>query len=152
MILDPCHRSGLRPTPGALAPIRVVVSRFITTYSTPSEPLASTFRFPVYAVIRNASAVRERLGRPPVGPSFRCQSFWTCRLLRLRRNQWLHLSSSFATDTAFTQFQRARLSRRSHKSVSRGVGISELHNSSLALQPADLFVLLTDQTQLALCP
>jgi hypothetical protein len=29
--------------------------------------------------------------------------------------------------------------------------ISELHYSSLALQPADLFALLTDQTQLSLC-
>ena len=73
MILDPCHRSGLRLTPGALAPIRVVVSRFITTYSTPSEALASTFRLPVFTVIRHALAVRERLGHPPVGPSFRCQ-------------------------------------------------------------------------------
>ena len=33
-----------------------------------------------------------------------------------------------------------------------GVMISELHYSSLALQPADLFALLTDRTQLALCP
>ena len=29
--------------------------------------------------------------------------------------------------------------------------ISELHNSSLALQPADLFALLTDQTRLSPC-
>lgn len=29
--------------------------------------------------------------------------------------------------------------------------ISEFHNSSLALQPADLFALLTDQTRLSLC-
>jgi hypothetical protein len=35
------------------------------------------------------------------------------------------------------------------QSVSRGEVISELHNSSLALQPADLFALLTDQTRLS---
>jgi hypothetical protein len=45
----------------------------------------------------------------------------------------------------------AQLCRQSHKSVSRGEVISELYNSSLALQPADLFALLTDQTRLSPC-
>jgi hypothetical protein len=35
------------------------------------------------------------------------------------------------------------------QSVSRGAGISELNYSSLSLQPADLFALLTDQTRLS---
>jgi hypothetical protein len=60
-------------------------------------------------------------------------------------------SSSFATDPAFAQSSKTRLSHQSHKSVSRGEVISELHNSSLALQPANWFALLTDQTRLSPC-
>ena len=41
------HASGpRRSTPGALAPVRVLLSRSITAYSAPSVPLAGTSRFP----------------------------------------------------------------------------------------------------------
>jgi hypothetical protein len=64
----------------------------------------------------------------------------------------LHTSSFFTADAVFTSFEQVRLSRHSRKSVSRGAVISKLHYRSLALQPVDLFALLTDRTQLSLCP
>jgi hypothetical protein len=72
MILD--HATvGARALPqGSSLRVRLLVSRSINTYLTPSEPLADTFRLPDFAVIRNASAVQEGLSRLPVGPSFHC--------------------------------------------------------------------------------
>jgi hypothetical protein len=52
---------------------------------------------------------------------------------------------------AFAKSPTARLSHQSHKSGSLGEVISELYNGSLALQPADLFALLTDQTRPSPC-
>ena len=66
------HSSDLRrPTPGALAPVRVIVSRSIITYSAPSAPLAGTPRFRRTRLIRDAHAVRERSSDPRVVPGFR---------------------------------------------------------------------------------
>ena len=68
------HRSNdlCRSTPGALAPVRVIVSRSIITYSAPSAPLAGTPRLRRARFIRGALAVRERLGDLRVVPHFRC--------------------------------------------------------------------------------
>jgi hypothetical protein len=63
----------------------------------------------------------------------------------------LHSSSFFIADAVFTSFEQVRLSRDSRKSVSRGAVISELDYRSLALQPVDLFALLTDRTRLLPC-
>jgi hypothetical protein len=54
-------------TPGVLARVRVIVSRSVITYSTPSVPLVGTPRFhrkAAYTLIRDAFAVRERLAYP----------------------------------------------------------------------------------------
>jgi hypothetical protein len=61
------------------------------------------------------------------------------------------VSSSFTADAAFAKFSTARLSHLSHKSVSRGFTFPKLHYRSLALQPADLFALLTDPTRPTPC-
>ena len=53
---------------------------------------------------------------------------------------------------AFVPLVQTRHSLHSHKSVPRGGHISELHYGSLALQPADLFTLLTDRTGLTPSP
>jgi hypothetical protein len=50
---------------------------------------------------------------------------------------------------AFVPLAQTRHSQYPHKSVSRGMSISELHYGSLSLQPADLFTLLTDRTAFA---
>ena len=84
-----------------------------------------------------------------MGPSFHCLSFSTCRLQRLRRNQWLHSSSSFATNAGLHPGLKGSAFPTIPQSVSRGAGISELYYSSLSLRPADLFALLTDQTRLS---
>jgi hypothetical protein len=53
---------------------------------------------------------------------------------------------------AFVPLAQTRHSQYPHKSVSRGMSISELHYGSLSLQPADLFTLLTDRTAFAHSP
>ena len=62
-----------RFTPGALAPVRVIVSRPIHTYSAPSVPLASTSRFHRHGLYEVSSlyVVSQRLGDPRVVPCFR---------------------------------------------------------------------------------
>jgi len=50
---------------------------------------------------------------------------------------------------AFVPLAQTRHSQCPHKSVSRGMSISELHYGSLTLRPADLFTLLTDRTAFA---
>src|SRR5262249_30996556 len=59
------------PTPEVLAPVRVVVSRSINTYSTPSAPLTAHRNFTARRLICDAFAVRERLGDPREVPGFR---------------------------------------------------------------------------------
>ena len=59
-----------RSTPGALAPVRVLLSRSILTYPAPSAPLAGTARFRCLQLIRPVLAVRFRLGDPRLVPCF----------------------------------------------------------------------------------
>ena len=75
MILVRCHRSGSRLRSGLCCPDPSTLNR-----PHPSRWQARS-DFPLCAVIRNASAVRERLGRPPVGPCFHSKSLSTCRPL-----------------------------------------------------------------------
>ena len=102
MILD--HATvGARALPqGSSLRVRLLVSRSINTYLTPSEPLADTFRLPDFAVIRNASAVQERLSRLPVGPSFHCLILLDMSPSSTPGDQRLHTSSSFTADAVFT--------------------------------------------------
>jgi hypothetical protein len=82
----PCERF-CRPTPGALAPVRAIVSRSIITYLTQSALLADTPQFPRIAgyMRRLRCADRCRLGRLRPVPSFRCHSFSACRPLNAPR-------------------------------------------------------------------
>jgi hypothetical protein len=69
----PCKRHG-RFTPGVLAPVRVIVSRSITAYPTPSAPLAGTSRFrrtAAYTRCLRCAPACGRLGDHRVVPSFR---------------------------------------------------------------------------------
>src|SRR5271167_262061 len=50
----PCERFD-RPTPGALAPVRVIVSRSVITYSAPSALLADTCPYQKFHLSRNLS-------------------------------------------------------------------------------------------------
>jgi hypothetical protein len=63
-------------TPGVLARVRVIVSRSVITYATPSVPLVGTPRFHRKAAytrcLRCAGAPRLRLGGPRAVPGFRC--------------------------------------------------------------------------------
>src|SRR5215467_11546485 len=61
------------PTPGALAPVRVMLSR-PSTLSRPHPPCSRAHRnFTAQRLICDASAVRERLGHPRAVPVFRCR-------------------------------------------------------------------------------
>ena len=67
------RRGHYSSAPGALAQVRVIVSRTVITYSAPSVPLAGTSRFHrMAAYTRDAFAVPERLSDPRVVPGFRC--------------------------------------------------------------------------------
>jgi hypothetical protein len=58
--------------PEALARVRVVLSRSVITYR-PHPPHSRAHPdFTAWRLIRDAFAVRERLGDPRVVPSFRC--------------------------------------------------------------------------------
>jgi hypothetical protein len=142
----PCERLR-RSTPGALAPVRVMLSRSINTYATPSAPLAGTARFHCSA----AYTPCPRCALPPRRPA----TGSVLSLLILSQHVVLCDSGEFdgcmhpvpsPPTLAFVPLVQTRHSRTSHKSVSRGGHISELHYGSLALQPVDLFTLLTDQT------
>src|SRR4029077_6444436 len=64
--------SGLTTTPGVLARDRVIVSR-PSSLNRPHPPHARAHRdFTARRLIRDAFAVRERLGDPRAVPSFRC--------------------------------------------------------------------------------
>ena len=63
---------GLYSAPGVLAPVRVILSRSFFAYR-PHPPHSQAHRdFVALRLIRDAFAVRERLGDPRVVPSFRC--------------------------------------------------------------------------------
>ena len=65
----PCERFD-RPTPGALAPDRVIVSRSIITYSAPSALLADTAQFPRHAgYMRRLRCAGSCRPRPPASSS-----------------------------------------------------------------------------------
>jgi hypothetical protein len=148
----PCKRLH-RSTPGVLAPVRVIVSRSIIAYSTPSAPLVSTTRFRCSAAYTPCLRCASPPRRPTTGS--------VLSLLILSQHVALCDSGDSGgclypvpspPTLAFVSSVQTRHSRSSRKSVSRGGHISELHYSSLALQPADLFTLLTDRTQLAPSP
>jgi hypothetical protein len=63
-----------RSTPGALAPVRVMLSRSIIAYLTPSAPLAGTSRLrrlATYTRCHRCAPIPRRLGIPRVVPCFR---------------------------------------------------------------------------------
>ena len=63
---------GLYSAPGALAPVRVILSRSFLAYR-PHPPHSQAHRdFVDLRLIRDVFAVRERLGDPRVVPRFRC--------------------------------------------------------------------------------
>ena len=138
-----------RSTPGALAPVRVMLSRSINTYPAPSAPLAGTVRFHCSA----AYTPCPRCAFPPRRPATGSQ----LSLLILSQHVVLHDSGESSgcmhpvpspPTLAFVPLAQTRHSQNSHKSASRGECFSELHYGSLALRPADLFTLLTDLTGL----
>ena len=144
-------QSGLRrSTPGAFAPVRVLLSRSIITYSAPSAPLAGTARFHCSAAytpcLRCALPPRRPATGSVLSPLILSQHVALCD--SGESGGCIHPVPSPPT-LAFVPLVQTRHSHTSRKSVSRGGHLSKLHYGSLALQPADLFTLLTDRTTLA---
>ena len=109
------HSSDLcRSAPGALAPVRVVVSRSIITYSAPSAPLAGTPRlrlcglYAVPTLCGSAPATREWFR------AFACCSFLSCRPLGPRGVHGRLSSSPPAAALAFAIGGTARHSQHLH--------------------------------------
>ena len=145
----PCKRLR-RSTPGALAPVRVLLSRSIYTYPAPSDPLAGTARFHCSAAYTPCPRCAFPPRRPTTGSelSLLILSHHVVLLDSGESSGCMHPVPSPLT-MAFVPLVQTRHSHTSRKSVSRGGHISELHYGSLALQPADLFTLLTDLTGFA---
>jgi hypothetical protein len=145
----PCERLR-RSTPGALAPVRVILSRSIHAYPTPSDPLAGTARFHCSAAYTPCIRCTFPPRRPATGsvllPLILSQHVVLCD--SGESNGCIHPVPSPPT-LAFVPLVQTQHSHTSRKSVSRGGHLSKLHYVSLALQPADLFTLLTDRTVLA---
>jgi hypothetical protein len=142
-----------RSTPGALAPVRVILSRSIHAYPTPSDPLAGTARFHCSAAYTPCLRCTFPPRRPATGsvlsPLILSQHVVLCD--SGESNGCIHPVPSPPT-LAFVPLVQTRHSHTSRKSVARGGHLSKLHYGSLALQPADLFTLLTDRTTLAHSP
>ena len=116
----PCKRPR-RSTPGALAPVRVLLSRSINTYSAPSAPLAGTARFRCLAAYTPCLRCALPLRRPATGSLL--------SLLTLSQHVVLYDSGQSSgcmhpvpspPTLAFVSSAQTRHSRPSHKSVSRG--------------------------------
>ena len=139
-----------RSTPGALAPVRVLLSRSIITYAAPSAPLAGTARFRCFAAYTPCPRCAFPPRRPATGSvlSLPALSQHVALYDSGESSGCIHPVPSPPT-LAFVPLVQTRHSRSSHKSVSRGGPFSELHYGSLALRPADLFTLLTDLTGFA---
>ncbi len=140
-----------RSTPGALAPVRVILSRSIHAYPTPSDPLAGTARFHCSAAYTPCLRCTFPPRRPATGsvlsPLILSQHVVLCD--SGESTGCIHPVPSPPT-LAFAPSLRARLYQRSHKSASRGGIVSELKYGSLSLRPVDLLALLSDLTGLAL--
>jgi len=146
------HRSVAPPlTPGALAPVRVMLSRSFITYR-PHAPLSSAhldFTDTAYTRCPRCASYLRRLGDQRVVPCF-------------RRLFFIGMSSSAtpgSPSAACTQFLRRRhwpcdalvrvsaLPTPPALRFSPGKPISGLHYSSLSLQPADLLASLVGADQ-----
>jgi hypothetical protein len=141
-----------RFTPGALAPVRVIVSRSIRTYSAPSVPLASTSRFHRHGLIRDVLAVRRTSTprRPTSGSVLSLAVLYRhvalqdpgkpagCSYPVLHRPRWPSTFSD-GLGTSITL----------HPPILVEESISRLNYGSHALQPADLLAPLSEQTRLS---
>ena len=100
-----CRCAGGLPSlpQGSLAPVRVVLSRSINAYYSPCASLTGTLRLHVFALIRSAFAVRERLGDPRDLAYFCYRAFPTCcrpypggpPCLPVILSQWFQASSNY---------------------------------------------------------
>jgi hypothetical protein len=124
-----------------------MLSRSIITYAAPSAPLAGSARFHCSAAYTPCLRCTFPPRRPTTGS--------VLSLLILSQHVALYDSGESGgcmhpvpspPTMAFVSSAQTRHSLPSHKSVSCGGHFSELHYSSLALRPADLFTLLTDLT------
>jgi hypothetical protein len=130
-----------------------MLSRSIHTYAAPSAPLAGTVRFHCSAAYTPCLRCTFPPRRPTTGsvlsPLILSQHVVLCD--SGESGGCIHPVPSPPT-LAFVPLVQTRHSHPSHKSVSRGGHLSKLHYGSLALQPADLFTLLTDRTRFAPSP
>jgi hypothetical protein len=111
-----------RSAPGALAPVRVIVSRSIITYLAPCAPLAGTLRFRLRGLYEMPSlcVFLRRLGDPRVDPCFRWRSLSACRPLGPQEVHWLYAPSSFASDAGLRPEEKVSALPKSPPSDSRG--------------------------------
>src|SRR5208282_127479 len=140
-----------RFTPGALAPVRVIVSRSIITYSAPSAPLASTSRLRRRAVYTQClRCAHNGLSDQRVVPGFRWLTVSACR--PPGRSSVASIQSVHRRHWPSTSLEGLGASHAPHPPLSWGSLISGLHYGSLSLRPADLLALLSERAKLSPSP
>ena len=113
-------RRSTPPTPGALARVRVLVSRSVVTYSTPSAPLAGTSRFHRSAAYTRCLRCAGAPKRPASGSGL------SLRILCWHAALFDHGEFDFAkfqdddVDTAFVESRTTRHSQNSRNPFHAG--------------------------------
>ena len=97
--------------PGALAQVRVIVSRTVITYSAPSVPLAGTSRFRRMAAYTRCLRCAGAPKRPPSVPGFRCPFRPDMPPSLTPGSSTSHVSSLRDADAAFAEIRAARHSQ-----------------------------------------
>ena len=141
-------RAVYRSTPGALAPVRVMLSRSIFTYSAPSAPLAGTSRLHRLAAYTRCPrcAYSHRPRRPTTG-SMLSLGFLLDMPPSATPGSPSAASAQFFADDASLRRQFTGSALPSiPSSASDGEVISGLYYGSLSLRPIDLLASLADLT------
>jgi hypothetical protein len=133
-------------TPGALAPVRVILSRSIVTYWPHPPHLQAQLDFAAWRLIRAAFAVRLRLGDPRVVPCFRCTFLLDMPPITTTRSPSAASAQFFTDDVSLRRKQSGSALLGFPSSASDGVCFTRLPGS-LSLRPVGLLAPLADLTR-----
>ena len=135
-----------RSTPGALAPVRVMLSRSITAYRPHPSHSSAREDFTALRLIPRAFAVPSGLGDRRVVPCFRCRFLPGMPPSTTPGSSSETFAQPISMTLAFAPLARARRSQYSPSSVSDGASFFRGFTGSLLLRPVRLLASLTDPT------
>jgi hypothetical protein len=140
-----------RSTPGALAPVRVILSRSIHAYSAPSAPLVGTSRFHRPAAYTRCPRCASPPRRPTTGSVLSLASSIDMSPSGTPGSSSAARTQFFANDSGLRPVRKvSALPLTPTLRFSWGDAISELHYGLLSLRPVDLLAPLSELT--GTCP